>query len=67
MKTPPKAEIESDGRDLFVVFNGVKIAKRGQPGSAQAGQWISLEPGYRVLDGPDLESIVIEYQGARLQ
>jgi hypothetical protein len=60
-----QAKIESDGRDLFVVADGVKIAKRGLPGSPQAGQWVSLEPGYRVFGEGD--SIVIEQHGTRLQ
>jgi hypothetical protein len=60
-----QVKIESDGRDVFVVADGVKIAKRGHPGSSQAGQWVSLEPGYRVFGGDD--SLVIEKHGTRLQ
>jgi hypothetical protein len=45
-----RCAIESDGKNLFVVFNGVRIARRGYPGSPQARTWVSLEPGYRVLD-----------------
>ena len=26
-----EASVESDGKDAFVVYNGVRIAKRGQP------------------------------------
>ena len=62
-----EAKIQSDGRDFFVILNGVKIAKRGLPDTPHAGQWVSLEPGFSVFDGPDLESIVIEYRGVRLQ
>jgi hypothetical protein len=29
-----RCEIMSDGKEVFVVFNGVKIAKRGRPGTA---------------------------------
>ena len=47
---PPSLEIQFDGTDLCIVFNGVLIAKRGAPGTPQARTWISLEPGYRVLD-----------------
>jgi hypothetical protein len=43
--------IESDGRDLFVVFDGKRIAKRGHPGTPQAKTWVSLEPGFEVYDG----------------
>jgi hypothetical protein len=32
-----EASIESDGIEVFVVYNGVRMAKRGQPNSPQAG------------------------------
>jgi hypothetical protein len=61
---------ESDtGRDeLYVVFNGVRVAKRGYPESPQARTWVSIEPGFAVYDGPiDPEtgdgSLVIEHHG----
>jgi hypothetical protein len=38
-------EMECTGDDLFIVFNGVRIAKRGYPDTAQAKTWVSLEPG----------------------
>ena len=47
----PSLEIQFDGTDLYVVFNGVRIAKRGAKGTPQARTWVSLEPGYRVLVG----------------
>jgi hypothetical protein len=59
----PAMTIEFDGHDLFVKLDGVKVAKRGQPGSAEAGRWISLEPGISVTD----TELVIEFEGARLQ
>jgi hypothetical protein len=39
-------EMRCDGRggDLFMLLDGVTIAKRGRPGTPQAGQWVSLEP-----------------------
>src|SRR5215831_11400685 len=45
-----EASIESDGRDAFVVYNGVRIAKRGQPNTPEAGTWVALEPGFRIFD-----------------
>lgn len=48
MSDGPTAGIESDGKDIFVVFNGKRIAKRGHPGTPQARTWVSLEPGYEV-------------------
>jgi hypothetical protein len=41
-------KIVSTESDLFVEFAGIRIAKRGRPGTAHAGTWISLEPGFVV-------------------
>jgi hypothetical protein len=62
----PECKFESDGPDFFVIFDGCKIAKRGQPNTPQAGQWISLEPGFAVYGGTDAE-LVVELGGVRLQ
>ena len=58
-----EASIESDGIDVFVVHNGTRIAKRGQPNPPQAGTWVSLEPGYRVLDKDYPAKLVVERDG----
>ena len=50
----------------FVIADGVTIAKRGRPGPPQAGTWISLEPGWRVLDESDLSAIIVEHNGVRV-
>jgi hypothetical protein len=63
----PRAKIESDGGELYVTLSGQRVAKRGHKGTPQAGTWISLEPGYVVLDGPGKRSLVIEHNGVRLQ
>ena len=42
--------IISDGEDIFIIADGVKIAKRGHPGTPQAKTWVSLEPGWIVRD-----------------
>jgi hypothetical protein len=37
------------------VFDGRRIAKRGNPGTLQAGTWVLLEPGFQVVvDGGEL-------------
>jgi hypothetical protein len=55
----PKAFIESDGKDIYVILHGVgRIAKRGRPGTPQAGTWVSLQPGCTVTGR---EKIEIEY------
>jgi hypothetical protein len=57
-------EIKTEGTDTFVVVNGVKIARRAGKGKLQQ-TWISLEPGWRVLDGPN--HVAIEYTPPRVQ
>jgi len=54
--------VESDGEDIFIVVDGLKIAKRGHPETPQAKTWVSLEPGYIVRDGGDGTSIEVEYK-----
>lgn len=49
------AELVGDGQDIFVVVDGVKVAKRGRPGTPQARAWIALEPGWRVTGTDRLE------------
>jgi hypothetical protein len=56
----------NDGHDIFIEVNGVKIAKRGKPGTAQADTWISLEPGWTVSDS-DTHSLEIAHDGVPLQ
>jgi hypothetical protein len=54
--------VQADGRDFFVELeNGLRIAKRGRPGTPHAKTWIPLEPGWRVLDLPDSAEITVEY------
>jgi hypothetical protein len=59
-------EMTSDGTDIFVAVDGVKVAKRGRPGTPQAGTWVSLEPGWSVLDHNYPEAIDVTYNGARV-
>jgi hypothetical protein len=47
---PRDLRVEEDGKDLFLIIDGVKIAKRGRPGTRRAKTWISLKPGWAVFD-----------------
>jgi hypothetical protein len=58
-----EASIESDGIDVFVIYGGKRIAKRGHPDTPQAGTWVSIEPGYAVWDKNYPQELVIEYEG----
>jgi hypothetical protein len=64
MSKPPEATIAYDGQDLFVFVDGVKIAKRGHPGTPEAGSWISLEPSFAVYDDGE-GAVTIEFNGER--
>jgi hypothetical protein len=60
----PELEMKCDDRgDLCMILDGVKIAKRGGPGTQQAKQWVSLEPGYTIH--MTATETVIEYNGVR--
>ena len=39
----------------------------GQPGTPEAGIWVSIVPGYTVLDKNDGEDIVVYFDGKVLQ
>ena len=54
------------GVSIYVVVDGVRIARRGDPDTPQARTWVSLEPGWAVRDvGPD--KIEVEYSEAPVQ
>jgi hypothetical protein len=61
------AVIQSDENEIFIIVNGVKIAKRGKANTPQAKTWTSLEPGWRVYDSADLGGIVIEHERPSVQ
>jgi len=49
----PGCKLEYARSDLFVVFDGRRIAKRGKPGTPQARTWIPIVRGYTVTGGHD--------------
>ena len=42
----PGIVMHFDGRDLYIIVNGEKVAKRGRKGTPEAKTWISLNPGF---------------------
>ena len=58
-KQVPECIVEITKTDIYVVYDGIRIAQRGKPGTPQAKTWISLEPGYEVFNTPDLSEIVV--------
>ena len=61
-----QVSIECEGSDIYVIADGVKIAKLGHPGTPQANRWLSLEPGWTVRTCDDGESIEVEYKRHRM-
>ncbi len=41
------AGVEPAGRNLYLLMDGRRIARRGRPGTPQARTWVSLEPGWK--------------------
>jgi hypothetical protein len=68
----PEDPSRPDGpTDLYLIFGGKRIAKRGKPGTLHAMTWISLEPGVVVRDVPmaDSESgwgMIVEINSVRV-
>jgi hypothetical protein len=63
----PVCEIERDENgNVFVLVDGMKIAKRGAHDTAQANTWIMLEPGWIVRDVDRGQAIEVSFEGARI-
>jgi len=58
-----EGSVEFDGKEMFVVRNGIRVAKR----SRKDKQWVSLMPGVRVRDFRDKgrQGIQIIYSGSQ--
>jgi hypothetical protein len=63
MSSKHQCELESDGKSEFVVFNGIRIAKRGEPNTPQARTWEALVPGYRIIEEMGGSQLVIVFEG----
>jgi hypothetical protein len=51
----PASQSATGSDEIYVVFNGKRIAKRGSPGTPRAGTWLPIEPGFQVaVDGAEL-------------
>jgi len=55
-----------DSRSLTLHLGDTAIAKRGLPGSKDAGRWVPLEPGYLVRDDLATGEIIVEFNGVRV-
>jgi hypothetical protein len=60
-------QIHRDGNgDIFVLVDGMKIAKRGLPKTPHADTWIMLEPGWTVRDVKGGKAIEVRYEPASM-
>ena len=62
-----EAAIEAIDGEIYVIADGLRVAKRGHPGTEHAGKWIPLEPGYIVISDADLSVLTIERNGVVMQ
>jgi hypothetical protein len=53
---------ERDGMGRFILFDAVRIAEFGQPGTPQEGTWVSLEPGWKVTAPFGLTEILVQHK-----
>jgi hypothetical protein len=55
-------------REMYVVYDGRRIAYRGKPGTSEARRWISMEPGVTVVDvGENYNAVRIYFSDDGLQ
>jgi hypothetical protein len=56
----PELAIETTEEGIFLIVDGIRIAKRGEPGTPQEETWIYLEAGYEVFEGEGFSAVVID-------
>jgi hypothetical protein len=66
MTKKPPVEIKEIGDEVFVMVDGVKIAMLAGPDSTHAGTWMTIEPGWTVLELDDGDTLQISYNGVAL-
>ena len=55
MREPDAPELEfiHDGEDLYIIVDGVKVAKRGSADRSAPSTWETLKPGWSVVEDGD--------------
>jgi hypothetical protein len=48
-------------QDMFLMVDGLKIARRGYPDTPEAGTWVPIEPGWEVKDVLGGDEIWVKY------
>jgi hypothetical protein len=57
---------ECDGYDVWISYNGRRIAKHVPDAAPAHMKWITLEPGWHVVSSEDYEHTDISYSPVRL-
>jgi hypothetical protein len=52
---------EQDGDDLFLLLHGVRVAKRGRPGTRKAKKWIPIVSWIDSVVDDSETSVIIRY------
>jgi hypothetical protein len=60
-KITVQAARKHTGKDRFIMADGLKIARRGYPGTSEEGTWVPIEPGWEVKDVEGGEGIWVRY------
>lgn len=60
------AESETGHDEIYIVFDGKRIAKRGHPGTPQAMTLVSLNPRYPVRDVNGYEGFEVHVKEPRM-
>src|SRR5262245_28902107 len=57
-----------NAREIYTVLDGRRIAFRGKPGTAQAMTWVSMVPGYEVVDvGSNYDKVAVYFSARTVQ
>ena len=48
-------------REIYIRFDGRRIAYRGHPDTPQAGSWVAIDKRYLVRDENDCDRVVVEW------
>jgi hypothetical protein len=54
-------QTEGKPQDMFLMVDGLKIARRGYPDTPEAGTWVPIEPGWEVKDVLGGDEIWVRY------
>jgi hypothetical protein len=48
-------------KEIYIRFDGRRIAYRGHPDTPQAGSWVAIDKRYLVRDENDCDRVVVEW------